>query len=91
MSGYYIGWLLLLAVLAFLWALLFIRAVKRLGEETEEAEEAGIPEPKAGLLALEGFFSDPSIITERRQLLWLTALFLLVLVGGPYLAPEGRP
>lgn len=89
MTGLYLGWLLLIGIIVFVWALLFIRMVRRLSRQTARAEEAGTPEPQAGLRALGGFFSDPSVMTERRQLLWATIVLILALLGAPLVPGQG--
>lgn len=86
MTGFYLGWLVLIGIIAFVWAFLFIRMVRRLSRQTARAEEAGTPEPTAGLRALGGFFSDPAVIAERRQLMWVTVVLILTLLGAPFVA-----
>lgn len=89
MSGLYLAWMVLVAIAVFVWALLFIRMVRRLQRQTHRAEEDGMTTGRAGLFALEGFFSDPSVVTERRQLLWLTIVVLLLLLGSPFVGASG--
>lgn len=83
MSGFTLGWLSLVAIAIALWLFLLIRMIGRLRRQTGRAEEAGTPGGEARARALGGFFSDPSVMTERRQLLWMTILVGLLLLGGP--------
>lgn len=89
MTGLYLAWMVLLAIAVFVWALLFIRMVRRLQRQTHRAEDSGMTSGRAGLFALEGFFSDPAVVTERRQLLWLTIVVLLLLLGAPFVGVQG--
>ena len=90
MTGFYIGWMILLAIVMIVWIFLMIRMLTRLTRQSMRAlDQTGggyFTWVGHSLTAFGGFWSDPSVATERRQLIWVTILLMLIVVGGPLLA-----
>ncbi|MBR9863664.1 MAG: hypothetical protein GYB24_09520 [Rhodobacteraceae bacterium] len=86
--------LTLMGIVFAVWVFLMFRMLGRLTRQSiREHDRTG-----GGYLvwmghvfrAFGGFFSDPSVATERRQLIWVTILLMLVVVAQPFiLVPRG--
>lgn len=93
MPPFNIAILILTGLIFALWVFLMFRMLWRLTRQSLDAlgETGGGYFVWVGhsLGAFGGFFSDPSVASERRQLIWVTVLLMLVIVAQPVLFGMG--
>jgi hypothetical protein len=89
MQPFQLALLVLMGFVFVLWAFLMFRMLRRLTRQSMDA----LGESEGGFFAwvthslrsFGGFFNDPSVATERRQLIWITVLLMLIIVAQPIL------
>jgi hypothetical protein len=93
MPPFNIAILILMGLIFALWMFLMFRMLWRLTRQSLDALDASGGGYFAwvghSLRAFGGFFSDPSVAAERRQLIWVTVLLLLIIVAQPVLFGMG--
>ena len=93
MQPFQVALLVLMGVVFVLWAFLMFRMLWRMTKQSMEAlNETGggfFTWVTHSLRAFGGFFSDPSVATERRQLIWVTVLLMLIIAAQPILLGLG--
>jgi hypothetical protein len=86
--------LVLMGVVFAVWVILMTRMLWRLTKQSLDA----LGETGGGYFtwvahsfrAFGGFFSDPSVASERRMLIWVTILMMLINVARPILLMQGE-
>ena len=94
MPPFNIAILILMGLIFALWGFLMFRVLWRLSRQSLDALgrslAAGISHGLGTVCAhLAGSFSDPSVATERRMLIWVTVLLMLIIVAQPVLFGMG--
>ncbi|MDR6267200.1 hypothetical protein [Roseobacter sp. N2S] len=86
--------LTLMGIVFAIWVYLMFRMMGRLTRQSiREHDRTGggyVTWFGHGLRAFGGFFSDPSVATERRQLIWVTVLLMLIVVAQPLVLVRGE-
>ena len=79
--------LILMGIVFLVWVILMFRMLGRLTRQSmRELDRTGggyFTWVGHSLKAFGGFFSDPSVATERRQLIWVTILLMLIIMAQP--------
>ena len=79
--------LILIGIVFLVWVILMFRMSGRLTRQSmRELDRTGggyFTWVGHSLKAFGGFFSDPSVATERRQLIWVTILLMLIIMAQP--------
>lgn len=85
--------LILTGIVIAFWVYLMFRMLGRLTRQSiREHDRTGggaLTWVGHSLRAFGGFFSDPSVATERRQLIWVTVLLMLIIVSQPLILVRG--
>lgn len=93
MPPLFIAILILRGIVFAIWVFLMFRMLGRLTRQSQrELDRTGggyFTWVGHSMRAFGGFFSDPSVATERRQLIWVTVLLMLMTVGQPLVMARG--
>ena len=85
--------LILMGIVFLVWVILMFRMLGRLTRQSmRELDRTGggyFTWVGHSLKAFGGFFSDPSVTTERRQLIWVTILLMLIIMAQPIILGFG--